>query len=494
MKIKTTPVLISGAGPVGLTLGLLLAQQGIKNIIVEKHPGISIHPKARGVNARSMEIFRSLGIEDNIRAHELSKGARRFLWAESVSGKAVAEVKLDDMLEEYSPCQPCFVTQDLVEQELLKKCQNEPNCEVLFKHKLVDFSDNKNQINCQVENLDDNSKLIINADYLISAEGAHSQIREKLGITMQGIAEMGSNFSVYAEFPEKPPIAGKEAIVMVLIGEQYRSRFVMAVDLDKRWMVMIPEALIDESEQDENYPTKLCQYVMQTDMPVTVHSTSTWEMAALNAEKYQKGNIFLVGDAAHRIPPTGGMGMNTGLQDAHNLAWKLSAVILDKADASLLETYESERKPIAQITIDWSVDNATRIREIFAAIENYDDKSFADLVKLQKQQLDHPGLDFGCNYIDQSDFSTEFYEPKFKIGMRIPHFILKQNGVLISSLDLIKNDYILFTTREDSCFDFDGDCKKILLSKNDIIFNKYVFDDIAAVLVRPDGVVEKICY
>ena len=183
------------------------------------------------------------------------------------------------------------------------------------------------------------------------------------------------------------------------------------------------------SKQFSNeYCTQLVRDVSgKHDLPVDVINSSIWEIAALNAESYQKGRVLLAGDAAHRIPPTGGMGMNTGIQDAHNLAWKLAYVINGHADTLLLESYQKERRALAQFTVDWSTANGKRMRGIFEALERDDQVAFQEHLSLQHKQLNHRGLDLGFIYGSEEVFDPDEYQPSTTPGVRAPHCQIKMN-------------------------------------------------------------------
>jgi len=442
---KTIPVLICGAGPVGLSLSLALSRLGVDNLLVEKHPGTSIHPKARGVNVRTMELMRLWGLESAVRTHELPAQALRFLWLESVQGGIIGEINLNESAFNDSPTRSCFVTQNFIEQELLNKLLQHANSTINFSTQLTSLQQHNNFVECALFNKNTQTSEIIRCQYLVAADGAHSFIRNSLNIKMHGIENMSSNLSVLCETNLAPLLSDKLSVVAVLTEKSLRGKFIMAVDFKHRWIIA---QRIEHAQQtfSKEYCTQLVRTVSgKHDLPVGVINTSIWEIAALNAETYQKDRVLLAGDAAHRIPPTGGMGMNIGIQDAHNLAWKLAYVINGYADPLLLESYQEERQPLAQFTVDWSATNGLRIRGMFEALDRDDQVAFQEKLSLQRKQLNHRGLDLGFIYGLTENLDPDQYQPSTIPGARAPHCEIRMNGKSLSTLDLFERDFVLLT-------------------------------------------------
>lgn len=500
-------VIIVGAGPVGLAASIALSRQGISNILIEKHSSTSIHPKARGVNVRTMELCRLWETEQAIRQSELPITARRFLWMNNAKGKIQGEVSFVTEQEEFSPTTPCLLSQDIFEQKLLAYLKTQKNSQLLFNNRVINIEQDDQFVYCEIENLLDQTRTTIQCQYLIAADGANSFVREKLNISMDGIPLLGTHVSVYCETNLTPWFSDKPFAVLAFTDPEQIGRVMMAVDLKSRWIFSKRIAEANEILTKEAGIQLVRATLDEPKLSVNVINIAKWEMAALNAQHYRCGRIFLCGDAAHRIPPTGGMGMNTGIGDAHNLAWKIAYVIQEYADETLLDSYDQERKPLAQTTIDWSVVNANRLRTIFQSIMEGNEQGFYEGLQEQTNHINHLGLDLGfiyqssalypCNAQTET-FHANTFKNKAIVGMRAPHCSFLYNSRLISSIDLFEKNYVLIIG--ENC-----EHKKLLLPipdtypKTILIIGKdlhlhdqdfyacYQLSKDQAVLIRPDG-------
>lgn len=505
--MSTIPVIIIGSGPVGLSASIALSRQGIRNVVIEKHPGTSIHPKARGINVRTMELCRIWESEQQIRQSQLPVTARRFLWMDHVKGEIQGEVSFIAKQEEISPTEPCLLSQDIFEQELLTCLKTQKHSQVYFNTRVINIEQDDQFVYCEIENLIDNTRTKIQSQYLIAADGANSFVRKNLGINMDGIPLLGIHVSAYCETDLSPWLSDKPFAVMAFTDKEQMGRVMMAVDLKSRWIFSKRIADANEILTAEKGIELVRATVDEPELAVKIINISKWEMAALNAQQYQHGRIFLCGDAAHRIPPTGGMGMNTGIGDAHNLAWKIAYVIHGYADKTLLDSYEQERKPLAQTTIDWSVVNANRLRTIFQSLIEGNDNAFREGLKEQTKHINHPGLDVGFIYQSHAlypgnteipAFDPNAYKNKAIVGMRAPHCWLSYNNHTISTIDLFEKNYVLLAGEncivEKLKLPIPEQYPKttLVIGKDLHILNQdfysyYQLTKEQAVLVRPDG-------
>jgi hypothetical protein len=237
----------------------------------------------------------------------------------------------------------------------------------------------------------------------------------------------------------------------------------VAHDIDHTWVYMHPFDPTHESlgNYDEGRCREIvCRGLGSTAHPFTIRTVRAWTMTAQVAERYRDGRIFLVGDAAHRFPPTGGLGLNTGVQDAHNLVWKLAAVDAGRAAEALLDTYEQERRPVAQRNADVSLQNAMRLMEVYQALAGVDraartagtvpiDDTLRTAIANQAEHFDMLGLQLGFAYptgaLDDGGptavpSSVRTYVPSALPGARLPHAWVGRNGARISALDVAGYD------------------------------------------------------
>jgi putative polyketide hydroxylase/tetracenomycin A2 monooxygenase-dioxygenase len=289
----------------------------------------------------------------------------------------------------------------------------------------------------------------------------------------------------------------------------------VAWNRDDRWVTILQRPGADERPDaltPEQATHVIREAVGRPQLEVEILGSTTFRIGAEIAERYREGRVFLVGDAAHSMPPTGGFGMNTGIQDAHNLAWKLASVIKGTAGEELLESYDEERRPVAQANVDWSVSNAKRMRELREAIAGEDVDRLASALLDQIHHVGAMGQDLGFRYpsgallddgSDAPPVDPIAYEPSATPGGRAPHMWVERAGSRISTLDLFDRSYVLLTPPgggqwaaasrrlaselslplETYVIGAEGD-----LIADGVAFSAlYGVSDSGAVLVRPDG-------
>jgi putative polyketide hydroxylase len=499
----TSSVLIIGCGPVGLTMALCLAHHQIPSIIIEKHPTTTNHPKARGVNCRSMEIFRMLGLEKELRQYEMSEEEIRFTWIEDLQGKEITRIPSNIDYQHCSPTKRTIIAQHHVERELLKKAQQSNLIEIRFNTKMLNaYQDEQGVTIDVVDSTQSNDIKQLSAPYLIGADGAHSKIRELFKINMQGKDNLNDFCNIYCEMDLSKYVAHRSSVAFLFTREDVMGSFLLANKGLKNWLLGFPigeETGISKEELTDQKCIEIVKNLIRDDsIKVKLINKGFWTMAALLAEDYRAGRVFLAGDAAHRLPPTGGLGMNTGIQDAHNLAWKLALALKGNNNETLLNSYTEERAPVAYNNIMWSKTNAERFRNIYQALYEKDYVAAEQYLKEQSNHLNNIHLDLGFVYGE--DYMQDLqYKQQAIVGSRAPHCWLNHQNKRISTIDLFHKDYVLLCSDQylqwqDQFANFELPLQMLSIGENGDLqdteqqfYERYAIEKSGAVLVRPDG-------
>ncbi|MFF7453371.1 FAD-dependent monooxygenase [Kitasatospora sp. NPDC008115] len=435
-----TSVLVVGGGPVGLTLSLLLSEYGVRHLLVEAHPGTSRHPKARGVSARSAEILRRLGLEADLRraglppSHVHFYRGRDLVDPDFVRTGVAADPRPG---AERTPSPGLICSQDALEAVLLRHARDREPADIRFHTRLLSFTQDEDGVRAELEDRDTGERHTVHADRLVGCDGAASTVRTGAGIAMEGPTGLGHFLSIRFEAPLGEVVADRASASYFLTAPG-RGGF-LAVDNDRHWVYQHP---YDPSHDDPDALTAdhraLVRLVRDAAglpaLDVTVRDTMTWRMDARLAAGYRRSRVLLAGDAAHTVPPTGGHGMNTGIGDADNLAWKLAAVLDGRAGERLLDSYEDERRPLARQVIDLSLANS-RARAGY----RIDDELLLTAVYRSTAVLTEPGtpapppLDPACEHRAAAP------------GGRLPHLALPGSSGAASTLDLVGPGFTLLT-------------------------------------------------
>ncbi len=513
--MKDIPVLIVGGGPVGLSMALALARQNIHSLVIERHPCRTEHPRARGVSMRTMELFRQWGNIDELLKYEFPKEAIRFTWSESLQGNEVTRVEMKG-LENYThgPIGASFVTQDCVEEYLHYTLRDHHQAEIQFSKEMISFEENDTGVTVKLLDRKTKKEEVVHTQYLIAADGAHSSIRKQLKIEMEGPDNLARSCSVYCEFDISQWTKHRPSVGFFFTDPKLLGRSLFTAYGKNRWIVgmnLKPENT-KEDFTDEYCLNEIRRVLDMPNLEIKIINKSFWTMAAQVAKQYRRGRIFLAGDAAHRLPPTGGLGMNTGVADVHNLAWKLAFVLNHHISDTLLDTYYDERAPVAKRNIEWSTENAKRFFDIFKAIQAGDHETLKIKLHEQQKNLNYEGLDLGFIYHsnavksenDQAlSMRPDKYIPTTLPGSRAPHVPLIKNGNTISTLDLFEKNFVLLIGAAGEAWHTainelsqtltipvsvykiatDGD----LIDPDNIWHDIYGISESGAVLVRPDG-------
>ena len=375
MQRLEVPVLVVGAGPVGLTASLLLARQGVRTRVVDRRDGPHRAPQAHVVNPRTLEICRAAGVDmAQLRARATRReDGSHVVWMTKLAGEELGRLPYERQGDEnlqYTPTPLLNLSQHLFEPILLDRLREESDAEVRYRHQWDALEQDGDGVTSRIDDLETGCSYAVHSRYVLAADGAGSRVRKAVDIGMLGPDRLQSFVMIHFQADLRSIVRERPAILYWLVDPEVMGTLV-AHDIDRTWVFMQPYD--PDTESADAYTDRVCAEIVRRalgrdDVDFVVRDVSTWTMTAQVADRYASGRVFLIGDSAHRFPPTGGLGMNTGIQDAHNLVWKLCAVDAGWAPGSLLETYESERRPVAQHNADHSLNNAMKMWEVFQAL------------------------------------------------------------------------------------------------------------------------------
>src|SRR5687768_6277624 len=362
MSDVEVPVLIVGGSLVGMTAALLLGHHGVRAMAVEHHRGTAIHPRAAQITQRTMEILRSVGIEQIVRRRSdeqfVQDGA--IMAVETLAGKELGYfiANLNEGIRDVSPSERVFISQSLLEP-LLKTRAEELGAELRFATELIGFDQDRNGVTAVIRHRDTGRSETVRASYMVAADGARSPTRESLGIPLHGRGVFSKSVTIYFRADVAPLLRGRNLSVIYVNNPTLRGFFRFEKPFERGFLAV--NALGDPANPITDVTTGLTEArclewirvaLGSSDIPVTIDNVMTWNAEANHAERYDSGRVFLAGDSAHAMPPNGGFGGNTGVQDAHNLAWKLAMVLRGEAGSELLSTYDAARRPVGAFTTE----------------------------------------------------------------------------------------------------------------------------------------------
>ena len=511
---REAPVLIAGGGLVGLSMALFLAQHGVASLVVERLRGGSPLPRAAFFHMRTLEMFRNAGIEEEVREQSLREfepeGALVIM--DSLSGRKLADIiaSLNDGVDALSPCRRLFVSQPGLEPILRRRARS-GGAEVLDGQEAVGVDQDADGVTLTVEDVDSGRRRRLRGRYLVGADGAHSKIRELLDIPFDGRGVFSNSITIYFRADLTRQLLGKPLSVIYINNSQLGGFFRMEKDCRRGFLVVNtvgdpkvdPEAAAnaaaDVSEERLIDLVRIGAGV--ADLSVEIEGVARWRATSDVARRFQDRRVFLAGDAAHLMPPNGGFGGNTGIHDAHNLAWKLALVLKGAAGPQLVDTYELERKPVGKFTVEQAYTRYVTRTAPYLGARDY------------QPPADDFSIELGYLYrspavVAENGSERGHDDPRLTFGRpgsRAPHVWLYRRGSRVSTIDLFGRSFVLLSTFEgarwcaSACaaanrfknLELEAHCVgTALLRDPDLRFGEaYGLAGSGAVLVRPDGFV-----
>ena len=458
-------VLVVGAGPTGLTLGIDLARRGVPCRIVEATTERATNPRCNTTSARSMELFRRLGVADDVRRSGLPlEHPTSIRYRTTLRGKEVYRLPLPSSgevlkgvgREDWPTPEPQHrISQIFLEPILERHAERTPGLSLERGCRLVDLRQHADHVEALVES--DGETRTLRCDHVVGCDGAHSVVRRLLGVRYHGVEAIRKFVSTFVRSSELGRLAERDpAWTYWTFGR--RPSALIAIDGKDLWLNHV--AFDVDHDTDGEDSEQLLEEAVGGPVEHEVLGVVRWTGRQLVADSYQDGRVFLAGDAAHLWIPVGGFGMNAGIQDAATLAWMLAAVHRGWAPAELLRAYELERKPVGEQFAD-AVGKAARASLADVPSEVHlpgaeGDRARDDLARrlatTETHRYSPDGFSFGYHYADspivlgggdQPPVDMGGYDRVARPGFRLPHVWFPDGR---SVLDALGADFTLVRT------------------------------------------------
>ncbi len=510
---EKTPILIVGGGPTGLLASILLSRLQIDHVLIEQRLAPQPAPAAHVINTRTMEILRAAGLDtEAFYALNRHSDASFVSWVGTPREPAIGKFSLfgnPDSVDDQrrlaariaaSPEHITNISQNQFEEALLNQATKLEHQSIRFGHSWQGFIDGDTRRASVTA--PDGTAYEIAANYVLAADGASSGVARTLGISKSGPASIATFLNLSCEVDLTQVVSEEQSLLLWCLNPETPGILIVH---DPKSLTVYMRPIHEPYEKAEDYTDEQCDALAKEifghETPVRITYKGVWNMSAQIADQFFIDNVFLVGDAAHRFPPTGGLGLNSGAADIHNLVWKLAAVLKCEASAELLASYEAERKPVAERNCATSVNNFRKMDEVIealgldmtkghipamlksspllnwlpagainrilkavatparraiaAAMAATDDgevrrQKIQTAIDNQAEHFDMLGAELGYIYADSSavdktaattpQSTTRDYTPTTGAGARLPHIDLQEGDTTRSSLDIVSYD------------------------------------------------------
>jgi len=499
-----------------LATAVFLAQHGVRTTVVERRAGTSIHPRALHLGLRAAEVLQGAGLTEHLLAVQRDVDiASGRIDVERIDGTDFRAITRRipqpsagaESFSVYTPARTGNISQDRLDTVLLSAARAR-GVIVSFGTELESIEQDGDGVRATVRDQGGGHPRTIAADYLIGADGANSRVRDLVGISRSGPGELGTEYSINTLFKaDLSELIPAGAFGMCAIRNDDVVGLLASIDYPDRWSLHIMGSTI---EGPQAYPKARCAELIRAavgvpDLDIEVLSTLPWRSTMLLADRYRSGRVFLVGDAAHVMPPTGGLGLNIGIPDGHNLAWKVALVLGGVAGDALLDSYETERRSLAVFT-QRQVQLRTQNTDAHWDATRLTERAALGIAELSVVELGYPQLSDAIvdpprsELADLADIAANL---DGAAGTRVPHAWVRLAGERMSTVDLAGPEFILIGGPGAARWQT---LARVIAKKLSIPLKAYrigdelvdvdsVFcaatglDPEGAVLVRPDGVV-----
>jgi 2,4-dichlorophenol 6-monooxygenase len=503
------PVLIVGGGGSGLTSSMLLSALGVRSLLVSRYAETSWMPKAHVLNQRSMEVFADIGVAPAILARATpSERFKGFGWytglggggPEGAHGRRIGFAEAwgggyeDPDYIAASPCASVNLPLIRLEPIIKKHAESSPHADVRFNHELVDLVQDADGVTATVLDRGSGETYRVRSSYVIGADGGRT-VADLVGIEMSGTAKlrkmlmvhMSADLSEHFDDPEvefrwvfnpEHPEHLHFAIVLVAMGPDNWGH------QSEEWSVTMAYAPDDPDPTDMDIVKWMREALGLPDFSPTIHHKAEWWFDTVLANEFRAGRVFLVGDAAHRHPPTGGLGLNGAIQDAYNLCWKIAAVLAGRAGDDLLDTYDTERRPVIEANTATAMRAAENLQKMPSVLGVSQDKTseenwaalrlfwedlpgaeerrqaFSEYLGQRTLEYRQHGTDFGYTYNSDAIVSdgtpapvpldaVRLYEPSTRPGAGLPHAWVLRAGERVPLRSLVHDGHFALIAGED---------------------------------------------
>ena len=440
----------------GLSTAMLLGTHGIKPLVVERHGNTAIHPRAAHFQLRTLEVFRAGGIEDEVerKSQEQYDSDGGISAVESLAGEEIAKYipSLNAGVKEHTPTRRLFLTQDALEPILATRAR-ELGADLRYGTELASFEQSDDGVTATLRDVESGEERTVQAQYMVACDGWRSPVREALGIEMRGHGLISNSVTIYFHADCSAFERGRTEAVLYVFNDELSGFF----RLDRGWeagFLVIntagdtskPEATNVSEWITDEHAVRFLHAAIGAEVPVEVGHIAHWKAMADVASSFQSGRVLIAGDAAHTMPPNGGFGGNTAVQDAFNLAWKLAYVLDGRAGPALLDTYDVERRPIGAQMIEQAYSRYVLRTAPYLGTDGLE--PIVDDLTMEIGQIYRSAAVMPDDGEDGGEAFAPVGEARGRPGTRAPHVWLERDGQKLSTIDLPGPGFVMLAGPE----------------------------------------------